>query len=87
MVMTGSFAENVGIIQAYFRADANNTLTSNRIFVGINVDFSLFDTASAYPNCFLPFTSGLYFAVLIQHYLFELKMLRLCLTVWGGTEI
>lgn len=84
VVMTGLFAENVGIIQAYFRADANNTLPSNLIFVGINVDFSLFDTASVYLNCFLPFASDLYFAVLMQHYLFELGIHRLCLPAWVG---
>lgn len=71
MMMTGVFAVNVGIIQAFSFTDANNTLPSSMIFVGINILFRHFDTAYEHLNSQLPLASIPFFAVLIQHYTLE----------------
>lgn len=44
--MTGKNEANVGINEAYFLSDANIAHHASLIFVGINSEFHLFDTAS-----------------------------------------
>ena len=64
------------IIWAEFFPDANNTLQSRLIFVGIRFIFCRFDAASCPPDTLIPLASFSFWAVLIQHY-----NLRLPLTV------
>ena len=56
------------IIWAKFFPDANTSLQSRLIFVGIRVIFCRFDTASWPPDTLLPLASFSFLAVLIQHY-------------------
>ena len=60
--------EKCCIIWAEFFPDANNTLQSRLIFVGISFIFCRFDAASWPPDTLLPLASFSYWAVLIQHY-------------------
>ena len=62
------FLEKCCIIWAEFFPDANNTLQSSSIFVGIRFIFCRFDAASWPPDTLLPLASFSFWVVLIQHY-------------------
>ena len=80
--------EKCCIIWAYFFPDANNTLQSRLIFVGIIFIFCRFDAASFPLDTLIPLASFSFLAVLIQHHPLEREQAPIFwLPAWGGADM